>query len=176
MVDKRFVEDALKERELEVTTAKAMQDALATLHDERVTQERADAAALTLATTGKASILLLLNEDNIGSSDAAIAAEKALPLLDFTHHNELCKELAYVVGNSSATFRLTTTEFAVKNIRTSNCMDDLPVLRSLQSSLKEGDDKIITLFRVPPDHAGIERLRAEVQNAIDKLASTSTTP
>lgn len=175
---KDSVEDALKEREFEVTTAKAMQSSLATLRSkEELTQESADAAALTLATMGTASIMLLIYVHNTTTStQVATAVAHALPFLGLTQHDDLCKALAFVVSDSSARFVLPTTKLAVIDIGTSNCRDDLPVLRTLLSSLKAGDDKIATHFLERPAHSDIESLRTEVQNAIGKLAPTSDNP
>ncbi len=166
---KNSVNSALKERELEVTTGKAMQDALTKLRASPLNSEEADAAALVLASMGKLSIMFLISEYKSGTVEATIAVEKALFVLGLTHQPELCACLRTVIGDKGQRFRIETYRLAAIQIGKAQCQKSVKELRDFKNLLR--DPSLYSgHFSVEPTLKQVQDLREEVDNALNRLA------
>src|SRR5258708_13243279 len=90
------LEQAAKERELGIQSAKEMQELLVKISSG--THDDAEASALSLTTYGSYSIAPLI-ENLQYAPDRALAAEHALDALALTDKEDLCNELGLVLEN-----------------------------------------------------------------------------
>ena len=166
---KDSVDASLKRREIDVATGKAMQEVLTSLGKQGVTQESADGAALVLASMGAPSIPLLIREYNFGTTEASLAADKALSVLSMTHPVDLCESLRVVINDKGKRFRIETHGIAVKHIGETQCPDSVKLLNNLKELLGNANN-VRGRFSPDPTPAALDELRNGVNNALSLLA------
>ena len=173
---KNFVDAALKEREIEVSTAQAMRSQLTILRaQDGLTQPQADAAALALASFGRPSIVLLIREFDVGTVETSLAADKALLVLGLSHQRDLCAVLDSVLIDRGGRFRIETHSLAAKHIGQAQCEAAKKSLVESKNWLKgrvAGDAEVVRKFREKPTDLAIGELRDTMVNALSLLLPT----
>jgi hypothetical protein len=112
------LEQAAKERELNVTSAKDMQELLVTISTGK--PDEAEAAALTLTTYGRYSIPPLIENLQYGP-ERALPAEHGLQALALTVPAELCSTLGTVLQNRTQRFTAASHTAVIRIMGTAGC-------------------------------------------------------
>jgi hypothetical protein len=130
------LEQAAKERELNIQSAKEMQELLVKIssgsHDE------AEAAALSLTTYGRYSIPPLIENLQYGP-DRALAAEHGLAALALTDGKDICDELATVLENRTQRYTASCHAGVIRVLGAANCVKAEPALRRYADLIKHAD-------------------------------------
>ncbi|SEC69105.1 hypothetical protein SAMN05519104_1881 [Rhizobiales bacterium GAS188] len=168
---KDSVDAALKERELDVTAGKSMQQALVTLRSKTgLTQEAADASALVLASMGRPSIMLLIREYDAGTTEGSVAASKAFLVLGMTHRSDLCDAFATVLRDKGGRFRIQTHAVAAANLGQAQCREQKELLQTVRQDLAGPASLYAGRFSLEPQPEFVKDLREKVDHALTVLA------
>ena len=130
------LEQSAKERELNIQSAKEMQELLVKIssgnHDD------AEAAALSLTTYGRYAIPPLIENLQYGP-DRALAAEHGLAALSLTGGAEVCQALTTVLDNRTQRYTAASHTAVIRLLGTADCMGALPVIRKYAELIKRAD-------------------------------------
>lgn len=126
------LEQAMKERELSVQSAKEMQELLVKISTG--TTDEADAAALSLTTYGRYSIPPLI--ENLQYAQRAVAAEHGLQALALTDVKDLCGDLNLVLENRTQRYTAQAHSAVIRILGAANCIDATTTLRNYADLIK----------------------------------------
>jgi hypothetical protein len=129
------LEQATKERELNVQSAKEMQELLVKISTGNA--DEADSAAISLTTYGRYSIPPLI--ENLQYAQRAVAAEHGLQTLALTNMTDLCGELRSVLENRTQRYTAPTHSAVIRILGAANCLDATPTLRNYADLIKNAD-------------------------------------
>ena len=146
------LEQAAKERELNIQSAKEMQDLLVKIslgnHDE------AEASALSLTTYGRYSIPPLI-ENLQYAPDRALAAEHALAALSLTDKEDVCNDLGTVLENRTQRYTAATHGAVIRILGAADCENAKTALLHYAELIRQADS----------GNDGLTRYQSLVRNA-----------
>jgi hypothetical protein len=151
------IEQAAKERELNIQSAKEMQELLVKISNGNA--DEAEAAALSLTTYGRYSIPPLI--ENLQYAQRAIAAERGLQALALTNGEELCVNLTAVLDNRTQRYTAGGHSAVIRILGAADCKRALPALRRYADMIK----------RVDTDPGGLAEYQRAVRDATPSNAT-----
>jgi hypothetical protein len=130
------LEQASKERELTITSAKEMQELLVKISTG--TKDEAEAAALSMTTYGQYSISPLIENLQYGPERAS-AAERGLRALVLTDPKNLCSILSSVLENRTQLYTAASHSAVIRILGAGSCTEAISVLRQYADLIKRAD-------------------------------------
>lgn len=174
---KDSVDQAVRQKQLDLSYAKEMQSLLATLADPAQPRADLDSAALTLSLFGEAAVVPLLNNllPEPGSL-RALAARNGLRALAFSHQAPVCAALERVLHTRARIYRWPAYLDVVELTGELECTSAAGELRRFAASLGEGaEPRFLDALaaRARPDPAptfdALEQLRQAARTALATL-------
>ncbi len=129
------LEQAAKERELNIQSAKEMQELLVKISVG--SKDEAEAAAVSLTTYGRYSIPPLI--ENLQYAQRAVAAEHGLQALALTNAKDLCDDLNTVLSNRTQRYTAAGHSAVIRILGAANCRKAIPALRQYADLIKRAD-------------------------------------
>jgi len=154
---KDSVEQAFKSKQLEVESARAIEQLLTTLHSSDVSKPRAGAAALTLASYGEAAIVPLIGVLQHGSAEAATAARHGLFMIGLAHPKDVTVGLAAVLSMRQGQFRFSTHQIAIELLGEIGHQDALKSLQEYRDHLGGQDEQGLKAWQIMVTDANMNR-------------------
>lgn len=176
------VTQALKERELELSNLKEMREMILTLGKENITDNEAQAGAMTLAVFGKYAVTPLIIQFQMERMANQIAAEKALQVLAITYsRSHVCKPLIEILENRTRLFNWDVHRRAIRLIGAIGYKEAKPTLEKYNSLIKTSKSKeglevykkMVSEDR-PPNFESISLLEEELKSALQALERQQT--
>jgi len=130
------LEQATKERELNIQSAKEMQELLVKISTGNT--DEAEAAAITLTTYGRYSIPPLI--ENLQDAQRAVAAEHGLQALALTNASDLCNDLGRVLENRTQRYTAASHTAVIRILGAADCKDAIPALKQYADLIKRADN------------------------------------
>lgn len=132
------LQQAAKERELNIQSAKDMQELLVKISTG--TRDEAEAAAVTLTTYGRYSIPPLIENLQYGP-ERALAAERGLQALALTVPVDLCSSLGTVLRNRTQRYTAAGHTAVIRIMGAADCKSDaeLKIVREYADLIKQAD-------------------------------------
>jgi hypothetical protein len=154
------LEQASKERELNIQSAKDMQELLVKISTG--SRDEAEAAAVSLTTFGQYAIPPLIENLQYGP-ERALAAERGLQALALTDAGNLCSNLGAVLENRTQRYTAASHTAVIRILGAADCKDktQIQTLREYADFIKRAD-------------AGGQGLTAYQQSVRDATASNVT--
>jgi hypothetical protein len=172
---KDSVDLGLRERQLEISSAQGMHNLIAELQRDGLTRDKADAAAIALTAFGRSSLAPLINELNIGSTHAKLAAEKALFMIGVSHPRATCEILERTLNNHNQQFSWSAHRSIIRLLGQVDCRDAVESLEKyralVQDSSQEGREAYgqVVAGDSTPTVENINALQKEIKSALDLL-------
>jgi hypothetical protein len=129
------LEQAAKERELNVQSAKEMQELLVKISTG--SKDEAEAAAVSLTTYGRYSIAPLI--ENLQYAQRAVAAERGLQALALTNAKDLCDDLNTVLENRTQRYTAASHSAVIRVLGAADCREAKPALLRYADLIKRAD-------------------------------------
>ncbi len=173
---KDSVDFALRQRQLEISSAQGMQEMIAELHRGNLTKSDAEAAATALAAFGPAALLPLVNVLSTGAIEEKLAAGKGLFLIGISHPEPTCQILESVLKNRNQQFSWSTHRSVIRLLGQINCRDAIDSLKEYQALVRENTEsglkayRSIVLGQSPPELADMDEVEKEVDRALGLLS------
>jgi hypothetical protein len=130
------LEQAAKDRELNIQSAKEMQELLVKVSTG--SRDEAEAAALSLTTYGQYSIPPLIENLQYGPV-RALAAERGLRALALTNAKDVCGELKTVLENRTQLYTAASHEAVIRVLGAANCTNAISAVRQYAELIKRAD-------------------------------------
>ena len=130
------LEQAAKERELNIQSAKEMQELLVKISTGN--RDEAEAAAVSLTTYGRYSIPPLIENLQYGPQ-RALAAERGLQALALTNATDVCGELQTVLENRTQRYTAASHVAVIRVLGAANCRSEIPAIREYADLIKRAD-------------------------------------
>lgn len=132
------LEQAAKERELNIQSAKDMQELLVKISTG--TRDEAEAAAVTLSTYGRYSISPLIENLQYGP-ERALAAERGLGALALTVPDDLCGNLIAVLQNRTQRYTAASHTAVIRVMGAADCRrkEQTQIMRGYADLIKRAD-------------------------------------
>jgi hypothetical protein len=132
------LEQAAKEQELNITSAKDMQELLVKISTG--SRDEAEAAAVALTTYGRYSIPPLIENLQYGP-ERALAAEHGLEALMLTVPEDLCSSLGAVLQNRTQRYTAASHTAVIRIMGAANCTGEtqIQILREYADLMKRAD-------------------------------------
>jgi hypothetical protein len=164
----------VKQRQLEVTSASAMNSVLAKLLND--TTDDANQHAVELANFGRQALPPLLYVLRDSNDARAEAAGKGLESLALTSPDEVCGKLAEMLGNQTGLYRVGTHSRAVSILGKTGCLQTRGALEQYRerielvlATLPRGA-KRVDMFEDNVNREKLEGLRGDVDRALKYLS------
>jgi hypothetical protein len=130
------LEQAAKERELSIQSAKEMQELLVKISTG--SREEAEAAAVSLTTYGPYSIPPLIENLQYGP-ERALAAERGLEALVLTNAEEVCRDLETVLKNRTQLYTSASHASVIRILGMADCTKAIPAVQEYADLIKRAD-------------------------------------
>jgi hypothetical protein len=130
------LEQAAKERELNIQSAKEMQELLVKVSTG--SPDEAEAAALSLTTYGRYSIPPLIENLQYAPS-RALAAERGLQALSLTNAIDVCGDLKIVLENRTQLYTAASHTAVIRVLGAANCTSAIPAALQYADLIKRAE-------------------------------------
>jgi len=130
------LEQAAKERELNIQSAKEMQELLVKISTG--SRDEAEAAAVSVTTYGRYSVPPLIENLQYGP-ERALAAERGLQALALTDAKDLCSDLDTVLENRTQRYTAASHAAVIRILGAADCTGALRALRQYADLIKRAD-------------------------------------
>ncbi len=153
-------ERSMKERTLEVSSAKSMQELLAILHREQLNPAEGDAAALALSAYGEAAIVPLIGAIEFGTAQVERPVRRALFMIGLVHPEGVSRELGAILAVRSGQLRFRTHKMAIEVLGRIGHPSALPHLQDYQAIVNKPASEGVPLWSKMVENASVESYRA----------------
>ena len=170
---KGSVELALKEQQLEISSAQGMEDLISTLRKSNLQPHEADGAALALAAYGRHAIAPLISVLD-GNTNARLAAEKSLFTIGLAHPKTTCDIIERSLNSHNEQFSLRGHKSVIKLLARVGCTGALGSLRLYEALIPDDSQAVRDAYaRMMSDRSvdveSIVQIREELRNSIEIL-------
>jgi len=152
-------ERTMKERSLEVSSAKSMQELLSILHRPSLTPAEGDAAALALSAYGEAAIVPLVGAVEFGTAQVERPARRALFMIGLVHPESVTKELGGILAVRNGQLSFRTHKMAIETLGRIGHESALPYLQDYKSILNKPAKEGVPLWGKMVENASVESYR-----------------
>lgn len=166
------VNTAFKRQELQISSAREMQELLLTVQNDETPRPQMLAAANAISVFGTSAIAPLITVLSLGGAERRDAVEKALGAVALTEPGEVCAALARVVASSNGRFSWQVHQSALAVIGDVGCPDAVDVLERFDRAIPSGSSSVPgdvkARFADTPEVTpeALDRLRAAAQRAL----------
>lgn len=175
------VNQALRERELELSNVKEMRDILVNLYAPNVNSTESAASALALTAFGRYAVAPLIFALEAGTNQN-VAAERSLRALGTSRPDLVCGPVVRILENRRQGYSVEVFLSAVRLAKILGCRDAVPGIITLQKLLQPGPkEKALLLLKqivsMPtPTEQNLVDLRGEIDVALRELQSLERVP
>jgi hypothetical protein len=166
------VDQALEQKKVELEYVTEMRDLLVASGKPDTPQEVADANAVALAAYGEEAIGPLMYRLASGLDVSALAAEKGLRLLGFSHREAVCGRLNSVLLDRVRNYTWLTDQYVIRLMADLNCIEQWQTLVDYKASLEDATFGGRLSESMPVDGEAIGKLREELARSLDVLRPT----
>jgi len=164
------VNQALKERELQIDAIKDMQTLSGDLQKSNITRDEALAQAAELAAYGKYSAPFFINVLEVGNEYGGLGALQGLRMVARSEPIVVCDLAAAVIRNRTGLYRWQTHLAALELIGEVRCSAATADVKDYQATLGSHATCTTWVTSPAPDQAEYDKVHAELQTTIAKLA------
>lgn len=165
---KDSVDQALREREVQVSAVKEMQSLFQNLQKRDITMDEAGDKAAQLAAYGRYAVPFFVNTLDVGIEYARLGAEDGLRMVAKSDPEPVCTTLQTVIRNRTHLYQWQTHESALRLLGEAGCSKacrDVASFRDGMSSLKNYQQWV----RGAPDQSEYERISQRASETFEQL-------
>ena len=152
-------ERTMKERSLEVSSARSMQELLSILHRRSLTPAEGDAAALALSAYGEAAIVPLIGAVEFGTAQVERPARRALFMIGLVHPESVSKELGGILAVRNGQLSFRTHKMAIEMLGRIGHESALAHLQDYKSVVDKPAREGVPLWSKMVENASVESYR-----------------
>ncbi len=165
------VNQGFERQKIQIEGASQMQAVLTQMNEESITQQKAEASAVTLATFGQHAIAPLVLQLDSGDANREIGAKVGLRAVGMTEPEITCQRLSGVLNNRSRLYRWSTHRHALELIGDLGCQEAGAALQTYEQLLKgglAGYRAVVSEAREPTDES-LDLLRQKLERTKEIL-------
>ena len=167
------VSHALEQKKLDLEYVTEMRDLLIGFGKSDTPPEVADANAVALASFGEPAVDPLISRLASGLDVSALAAQKGLRVLGFSHRDAVCARLKDVLVDRARNFTWLTHEYVIQLMADVNCAANVQTLVAYQASLAGPDFASRLSESMPVDGEAVQKLRTDLTNTLRIICTTT---